>query len=136
MATFFLKFFDKEMESDFRKKIRQFNSKTYKVFVIEKPNGVFELQKWLPDSEGLSTYLKVYSVLGKTSESEECDALWNSLFQEYCSSELKNKVVCALKEFDCEKQFREVANKLKPNSEEVTADNSPKVTQFPNKETA
>ena len=134
MATFFLKFIDKEMESDFRKKVRQFNSKTYKVFVIEKPNGVFEVQKWLPDSEGLSTYLKVYSVLGKTSESEECDDLWNSLFQEYCSAE-KNKVVCAVKEFDCEKQFKEVANKL--NSEEAgDGDNSSKVAQFPHKETA
>lgn len=123
---FFLKFMDKELERDFREQVRVLNSKTYKVFVIEKPNGIFEVEKWLPDTNGLSTYLKMYSIVGKTSNSEECDEVWNNLFHYYYRPEMQAKVICTLKEFECEQKFKKVKNNCGHS----------KITEFPHKETA
>ena len=129
--TFFLGFLNEETEQEFQNEIRNLNKKIYQVFVLEKPSGIWEIQKWIPDTKGLSTYLNIYKVHSPNEEGpyENC---WDILMHKYINSNMK-KVIYSWKQFDCEKQLKTAMNERKSEPQSTQKDS---VVRFPHKETA
>ena len=129
--TFFLGFLNEETEQEFQNEIRNLNKKIYQVFVLEKPSGIWEIQKWIPDTKGLSTYLNIYKV---HNPNEKCpfENCWDILMHKY--SNMKKSVIFSWKQVDCEKQLRTAMNERKSEQSQPPEKNS--VVKFPHKETA
>lgn len=132
--TFFLGFLNEETEREFQNEIRSLNQKIYQVFVLEKPSGIWEIQKWIPDTKGLSTYLNIYKVHSPNEEGpyENC---WDILMHKYINSNMKKSVIFSWKQFDCEKQLRTAMNERKSEQSQSSTQKD-SVVQFPHKETA